>query len=776
MHDMRLPYLDFSMRPARLPLRWLLAGAAALAACGVAGAQPVLQMDGMAASGGAAAGQSQPAHIRSLVQTASQRVPPRLIALPELTGAKAAPVQPPQFGQPLQIGVARAVPQAADAAATASLLNWTRGSDGSQRAAIGVLSPGAKGLRLGLRVEQLPPLARLRVYAPDDAQTTEIDAAQVLRALQNNRAAGETGEDAITYWLPLVQGSEAALEIELPAGADPAQLKVALARVTHAKVLPADAQAMAKDGAAACNVDVMCVSGVSDIMHAVAVMDFIANGGEWACTGTLVTNAKKDFTPYFLSANHCISTQSAASSLMTFWNYRSSSCNGLQRDPAFTYLTGGAQLLYATDKTDTSFMRLNDTPPANAFFAGWNAQTPGSANLSIFGIHHPSEDWQKYSQGATTGFRTCGAPDADGVIQCNESDLANGTFYRVLWSKGITEGGSSGSALLTTSGQQIVGQLLGGSSSCQNPKGLDVYGRFDLAYSAALSKWLDPDSGSQPQPPAGSATDGIYLIAGTSGAPDEYLSVHTNGGKVLATVYRSADPVNAGAFTLTDGGKNVATLYKWGSWDLYNGTLSGNTATLASGYLNYGLCNATGTITFGASPTILIASAGPSGFAPPGAQCGGQTLRSMQRITTTPANAAYDGVYLVTDSSGGAGDYISMHTDTASNAVYVTAYRGASPASASFQLTDGGTQTATLYMWGSWDLYSGTLSGSAATLTSGYLNYGQCNATGSIAFNANGGAIRLAPNGASPFAPASAASACNASSGSWPTLNMVRQF
>mgnify|MGYP006913191452 CR=1 FL=1 len=38
----------------------------------------------------------------------------------------------------------------------------------------------------------------------------------------------------------------------------------------------------------------------------------------------------------------------------------------------------------------------------------------------------------------------------------------------------------------------VVGQLQGGSSSCDSPQGLDDYGRFDVSYRSALHRWLDP--------------------------------------------------------------------------------------------------------------------------------------------------------------------------------------------------------------------------------------------------------------------------------------------
>jgi hypothetical protein len=234
-------------------LGWLLAlslpfmAAAALAQDGAS--QPVVQeLDALEPGTPANAPllAAQPLQIRTLEQSAAQRVPPHVLVLPELANAKAA-LAAPAPGQPLQIGLARALPDAANASATAGLLTWTRAASGSQRAALSVRAPGAKALRLGLLVDQLPQGALLRVYAPGSAQTTEIAAAEVLRTIQVNVGAGDNSPAAHTYWLPTVDGAEAALEIELPAGSSPSQLKVSLPIVSHLVMLPADTGAMTKD-------------------------------------------------------------------------------------------------------------------------------------------------------------------------------------------------------------------------------------------------------------------------------------------------------------------------------------------------------------------------------------------------------------------------------------------------------------------------------------------------------------------------------------------------
>ena len=78
---------------------------------------------------------------------------------------------------------------------------------------------------------------------------------------------------------------------------------------------------------------------------------------------------------------------------------------------------------------------------------------------------------------------------------CNLSpSVEQANFLRVRWQRGVVEPGSSGSALFLSlqARPYVVGQLQGGSSSCDSPQGLDDYGRFDVSYRSALHRWLDP--------------------------------------------------------------------------------------------------------------------------------------------------------------------------------------------------------------------------------------------------------------------------------------------
>jgi hypothetical protein len=38
----------------------------------------------------------------------------------------------------------------------------------------------------------------------------------------------------------------------------------------------------------------------------------------------------------------------------------------------------------------------------------------------------------------------------------------------------------------------VVGDLHGGSSSCQNPQGSDFFGRFDRSFASGIRNWLVP--------------------------------------------------------------------------------------------------------------------------------------------------------------------------------------------------------------------------------------------------------------------------------------------
>src|SRR5258706_9651696 len=70
----------------------------------------------------------------------------------------------------------------------------------------------------------------------------------------------------------------------------------------------------------------------------------------------------------------------------------------------------------------------------------------------------------------------------------------------------MTEAGSRGSPLLNAN-KEIIGQLYGGASSCNNPSGIDLFGRFDLTYDT-IWPWLD--NGPPPVPLSTGNYNGLF--------------------------------------------------------------------------------------------------------------------------------------------------------------------------------------------------------------------------------------------------------------------------
>jgi hypothetical protein len=125
-------------------------------------------------------------------------------------------------------------------------------------------------------------------------------------------------------------------------------------------------------------------------------------------------------------------------------------------------------------------------------YSGWSIGLPVLAT-PIVGIHHPNGDLQKISAGNITDYASC-TPNAGGTFSCFPTSSGGADHLEVVFGLGIVEGGSSGSGLwiVYNSNYYLVGQLRGGNISCVTSTGLVVYGRFDVAYKAALFQWLRP--------------------------------------------------------------------------------------------------------------------------------------------------------------------------------------------------------------------------------------------------------------------------------------------
>ncbi len=350
---------------------------------------------------------------------------------------------------------------------------------------IEVTSPDALSTRVGLRIGVLDNRAELRFFGSGNPNKIEA----VVRAVNAKQLIDQNN----LYWTPVTEGEKQTIEIFMPLNAAARDVRINIDSVMHLLVTPRDnlnlAKAFGESGS--CEVNVICSvatlgQNFVNAKNSVARMIFTKPSGTFTCTGTLLNdNVAASQIPYFYTANHCISTQSVANTLVTFWNDESATCaNSAQPSP--TQLSGGANLHYtqsggsvgSDSGTDATFLSLKTTPPAGAFFAGWDSSALANST-AMTAIHHPSGDMKKVSQG---------------------TKYSSGTNTHFLtWSTGTTEGGSSGSGVFSfdSNGYYLRGGLFGGSASCANSGGStgsgnsDIYSRFDVVY-PNLTAWLTP--------------------------------------------------------------------------------------------------------------------------------------------------------------------------------------------------------------------------------------------------------------------------------------------
>ncbi|HBK00157.1 MAG TPA: peptidase S1 [Delftia acidovorans] len=338
--------------------------------------------------------------------------------------------------------------------------------------------------------------ALLRIYAQGDrAGAYEISGQRVLQLLQANKDAGDASADGRTWWTPDSGGDEVTLEIDLPPGTPADALRLTIPRVMHVYEnlsLPLEGENVFSaqlNESLSCHLDSTCYDAYSAQRNAVARMFYVQNGQGYVCSGTLINDKAGSGTPYFITANHCISTQTVASTLETSWFYRTPSCNSRTLSSASRTLRNGATLLYATATYDGSLLRLNEAAPAGAVFAGWSTQALTSG-AKVVGIHHPRGDLQKISFGTYDRSLAC-EPSSDATMTCRYRD---GGYLSVNWDQGLTQPGSSGSGLFLNG--LLVGTLYGGDDqTCSRTGGNSIYGRFDLLF-PNVQKWLAADTGT----------------------------------------------------------------------------------------------------------------------------------------------------------------------------------------------------------------------------------------------------------------------------------------
>ena len=373
---------------------------------------------------------------------------------------------------------------------------WEQLASGRWLWRLRIQSRNAVSLSVGFSAFQMPPDAALYVHGGDDS------------AVHGPYTA--TDATAGQHRTPLIPGDEIILEVE---AADRAQLNgLTIGTVVHGyRPLPSDSPPPpSKSGA--CNLDVACEEADPwrKQVRSVGRYTYEAeNGNTFFCSGALVNNTAQAPTPYFLTAEHCVSSPEEARTMVFYWNYQNQTCrslgnpdNGTVTDDNPGDQTSSGALLRARlgnwhdqdqilGQSDLTLVEVDDSIPDayGLYLSGWSRA--GTASSESVTIHHPQGD----------GKRISFDEDPSSITGFGQDDQGD-THLRVgNWELGTTEGGSSGGPLYDTD-QHVVGVLSGGFAGCTGDgtdnDQPDWYGRLAAGFEkgdyneTTLADVLDP--------------------------------------------------------------------------------------------------------------------------------------------------------------------------------------------------------------------------------------------------------------------------------------------
>ncbi|MFW5659618.1 MAG: T9SS type A sorting domain-containing protein, partial [Bacteroidota bacterium] len=368
----------------------------------------------------------------------------------------------------------------------------------------------------------------LFVYTPDGER--------VLGAFtsKNNKASGR-------FATGLIPGDVCMIEYVEPREY-PGRVRLSIEAVGHAyRDVPFAKRRKDFGSSNTCHVNVNCEEGSDKTDARDATARILVTQGQFTgwCTGVLVNNTAEDGTPYLLSAEHCaydydnntLLPQSDIDQWVFYFNYESANCENPASEQEIPNhsIVGATRLATSDDEggetgSDMLLLELSERPQDHfeVYYAGWDRTDYGLLNpppSSGFSIHHPVGDIKKIStfsdQLISTSYGS--NPLLDSHWQVTWSSTPNG--------HGVTEGGSSGSALFNND-QQVIGTLTGGSSTCDDSGAPDEYGKFSYHWSSngsaanrQLAPWLDPNnSGTE------TLSGRRFVVSSRPAAPGRYTS------------------------------------------------------------------------------------------------------------------------------------------------------------------------------------------------------------------------------------------------------------
>lgn len=202
-----------------------------------------------------------------------------------------------------------------------------------------------------------------------------------------------------------------------------------------------------------------------------------------------------DYKPYVLTARHCGSSASInwdASTVSVAWNAVADCGQPLQNVYSASTVTssgGTTRMLSGPTSSGTGdawLIELDSAPPVGShpYWAGFD--TTGTApSAGVYNINEGSILQQQY------------AADTNPLTK-------QGSYWSVLWTTSATQSGASGSGLIDSATNRVIGTLTGSSNTSNCPGDVAppsaLFYRLDLTWvgdgtaSGSLKYWLDPAS------------------------------------------------------------------------------------------------------------------------------------------------------------------------------------------------------------------------------------------------------------------------------------------
>ncbi len=426
-----------------------------------------------------------------------------------------------KIGMPTREGIVRDVPNNMQRV-NLNGLPWQTTTQGGSMASFDISSPDAQAIRVKLEI-------------PTNSQPMFLSFVDKFGHATEPVAWSELSNGTLSSWSPLLDGDRIRVEIFSPNGTPEQALQLSVAQIAHIYKGQQIALNQARLGndqisgtAGACSYNASCVNNgnpsaaYTNAENAVARISFISGSSSYLCSASLVGKSSSD--GYLLTAAHCISDATTASTLSTRWFYQKTGCSNTD-DPRLTNIGGGASLVVSDQSKDLTLLKLKLAAPSTvtALSVASNGLTTGTG---FIGIHHPSGDYKKVSEGTVSG-----------IANSTFSGISNSIkTYQVGWKTGITAPGSSGSPMLGWDGTQytVTGALTGGSSSCQRLTGTDMYSVMSDFYpqiaSYVTASTTTPSTPSNPTTPSTPSTPSTPTIA------DGRYTINTDDGKSLGSI------------------------------------------------------------------------------------------------------------------------------------------------------------------------------------------------------------------------------------------------